>query len=133
MAWTLFSNSWESTWLWNNIQKIFPSKHKAFGIIGKIIWFRSTFNKELRVNSDVTRRYRMSMFFKQCGWNRKIKVIRLYSENYYYDFWISFIKKWFFIQWKRFFHRMIFFNSRFTKNSYIFLKQDHQTLQNTQI
>ena len=49
-------------------------------------------NKEPRVNSDVTRRYRMSKFVKLGDKNRKIKVIRLYSSNYYCAFGISFIK-----------------------------------------
>ena len=44
-------------------------KHKSFDIIGKMIWFYITFNKEPEDNYGLTRTYRLSKFVKLCGKN----------------------------------------------------------------
>ena len=89
----------------------FSSKHKGLGIIGKIIWFWSTSNREFTVNADVTR------FLKLGDKNRNIKVIRLYSCKSLLRFLnFFFIKNAFYLGlWKGFFYWMIFLNSRFIK------------------
>ena len=97
-------------------EKVFSSKHKNLGTIGKTILFWSTFNKERRVNSYVSTRYRVSKVVKQGGKNRKIKFIRLHLANYYCVSWIFCNKNVFsLVFWKAFFRWTIFFNFRFKK------------------
>ena len=76
------------------------SKHRTFGIIVKILWCWSTFNKKPKVSSEVTTKCRVSKFVKHRGNIRKI--IGFYSANYYSDFWISFIKNGFFLGFRSF-------------------------------
>ena len=94
MTWNLLSNSQGSPNHDVIVNKMFSEKHETqkIGIIRKTIWFWSTFNKEPRVNSDVTRRYRMLKFVEVGGENVKIEVFGLYSANYYCVSWIPFIK-----------------------------------------
>ena len=91
------------------IKNIFSSKHKNFGITGKLIWFRSVI---LVVNSDITRTYRVSKVVK-IG----VKIVKLKLLGSLQ--WV--IKDGFFLGfWKRFFHKIIFFNSLSFFNPKIF-------------
>ena len=92
------------------IVNFFYLKHKNSGNTVTIIWFWLTFNKKLKVNSDVTRRYKVSKFVKLGGADRKIKVIRFFSANYYS--FLEFLSSVFLRVLKRFFW-MIFFNLKF--------------------
>ena len=80
---------------------IVKKKKKTFSTIRKIIWFWLTFNKETKVNYDVTRKYRVLRLVEMVGKSHKIKVIGLYSENYYRVFRISCIKNVLDIVFKR--------------------------------
>ena len=47
-----------------------------------VIWFWSTFNRNPRVNYDVSWRYKVSKFVKLGSKIGKIKVIGIYTANY---------------------------------------------------
>ena len=63
------------------VKNVISSKHKNFGVIGKIIWFWSIVNKEPRL-IDITWHGRVLKFVKLVGKNGKIKVIGHYSANF---------------------------------------------------
>ena len=95
----------------NIVKNVFPSN---FGITEKKIWFWSTFNNELRVSFDITRRYMVSKFVKQEGKKRETEDMRHYWPSHFCVFLIFFLIKNGFI---------------FTKNSHVFMNQDPILLQ----
>ena len=74
----------------NIVKNVFPSN---FGITEKKIWFWSTFNNELRVSFDITRRYMVSKFVKQEGKKRETEDMRHYWPSHFCVFLIFFLIK----------------------------------------
>ena len=100
-------------------------KNKNFATTGKIILLWLTFNKEPRVNYDVTMKYIMWRLVEMACKNHKFKVIGLYSENYYCVSRIFYIKNVFPLSFsKGFSHRIIFLTLGFKKNNCIVINGD---------
>ena len=93
------------------VKNVFPSN---LGITEKKILFWSTFNNELRISFDITRRYMVPNFVKQEGKKRETEDIRHYWPSHFSILnFFFFNQKWFI----------------FTKNSHVFMNQDPILLQ----